>query len=204
MAANPVIDTFRKIARLKQQSDTITSETKAVVKAFHRNPDDMIAFIRRQSTPVFVLGNNLLSKLALALLGFEAGFIPPAETRQYRWAKALLIRLNPDEAMPEEDSGFFVLTENLKTIGFLAHQVHHWMSFQGGLPGYEERALNAYRRFWNTQQGIIGTEVYKMSLEQMQSLRDAINRDMEALQFIQQFTEELHQAGRVKRDLRQQ
>jgi hypothetical protein len=193
VAANPhsVIDTFRKVARLRQRTDAVASSATSVVKAFYRNPDDLIAFIERQGTPVFLLHNNLLSKLVLALLGFEAGFIAPRATRQYRWAKALLYRLQPQTPWVDESTGFFVLTHNLKSVGFLAHQLHHWMAFNGGLPGYEANALSAYRKFWSDQKGLVGPEVYRMSLEQIQSLRDAINRDMEALRFIRQVTEEV-------------
>ncbi len=198
---HPVVDTFRLVAETRQQAEQIANSARCAVRAFYRNPADLATFIERLNTPVYVVHNALLSNFVLWLLGFEPGFIPPVSGKRYQWLQQFLkFQANlsshlkgyqGDKTNCRFDHGVFVLTRPLFTVGFLSHQLHHWLAFRSGMRGYSERSQTLYKKFWNEQQGLLGAEVYDMSVEDMQALKAAINRDLEALLFLKNIANEI-------------
>ena len=59
------------------------------------------------------------------------------------------------------------------------------------MKGYCDRSQRLYREFWGKNQGRIGQEVYKMKADDMRALKAAINRDLEALQFLKDIADEI-------------
>lgn len=187
---DPVIDTFKLIAETRKQAKAISESARDAVKAFYRSPDSLASFIERHQTPVYMLKGRLICGLVLAVLGFEPGFIPPTEGRRYRILERLL-RMYNRKAHCEFTHGVFVLTQPLFTVGFISHQLHHWLAFRSGMAGYNDRSQQLYHKFWNEQNGIIGQEVYHMKVEDMVALKAAINRDLEALLFLKEVANEV-------------
>jgi hypothetical protein len=188
------MDTFKLVAEVHRQIEEVNQRAKVVVKKFYRNADDLAAFIEQRSTPVYVIQGGLLAKLTICALGFEPGFIPkpdkPAMLKRYRTLTRLLAfqGIKPGCSF---DYGVFVVTKELYTVGYLAHQLHHWLSCRAGLPGYNDESQKQYQKFWNEHNGIIGPEIEKMTAHEIISLKNAVDRDLEALKFIRQVTDEI-------------
>lgn len=197
---HPVVDTFRLVAETRRQATEIAESARSAVKSFYKNPADLAAFIERHDTPVFVFDNSFICGLTLAVLGFEPGYIPPAEGKRYELLqKALKTEakfLHLKGTMGEKSNchfehGVFVLTRPLFTVGFLSHQLHHWLAFRSGMRGYSEQSQKLYKKFWSEQNGVLGAEVYDMTVEEMVALKAAINRDLEALLFLKEIANEI-------------
>ena len=201
---NPILDsaTFKLVADVQKQVSAVTDEARAAVKKFYREPGDIAAFVERQGTPVYIFKNGwsgFWGSLALMALGYEPGFIPSQEGRRF---KALVKLLGLYERKPYAtlERGIFVVTQKLFTVGFLSHQLHHWLSCKSGMTGYNDEAQKMYKRFWTVHHGRIGREVYRMTPEEMMLLKNAINRDMEALKFVREVASEiLGPAGQAAR-----
>jgi len=196
----PDPDTFNFISETRKQVTEVATVARDAIKAHCTEPAQLANFIESHQTPVFVLNHALLGNMALFSLGFEIGFIPPAEGRRYKMLKQLLLtqakRLGPhpagDFALDNDlPHGVIVLTTPLCTLGYMSHQLHHWLAFRSGMQGYCDRAQKLYKQFWQKQKGQLGQEVYKMSTEDILALKAAINRDMEALQFLRSITDEV-------------
>jgi hypothetical protein len=194
-----VIDTFRLVAETHRQAQEIAESAKATVRQFYREPKQLAVFIERHQTPVYVLVNPFVANFCLWFLGFEPGFIPPSSSKSYQRLTALLksTLLRPflgrqsDKYHCHFEHGVFVVPPNLFTVGYLSHQLHHWLAFRSGMQGYNERAQKLYKRFWNDQNGELGSEVAEMSAEDAIALKAAINRDLEALKFLQDVASEI-------------
>ena len=194
-----VVDTFRLVAETRRQATEIAESAKMAVCRFYREPKQLALFIERHGTPVYLLKNGLVANFCLWLLGFEPGFIPPASNKPYRrltrllqssWLASLLGRQS-EKRHCHFENGVFVVPQKLFTVGYLSHQLHHWLACRSGMQGYSERAQELYKKFWNEQNGEIGSDVLKMTMEDMVSLKAAINRDLEALQFLRQVASEI-------------
>lgn len=187
--SNPM-DTFKLVAETQRQVAEVTHHALEQVKQHYKKPEDLAANIESQGTPVYVLRWGIFGAMVLMFLGFEPGFIMPTGDKRY----ARLIRFltyMADKPGCTFQHGAFVLTPKLFTVGYLAHQLHHWLGYRSGLPGYEAQDQALYRRFWEQNHGVVGPEVEHMSVDDIIRLKNAINRDMEALQFMQQLVQEI-------------
>ncbi|MDX2084333.1 MAG: hypothetical protein SFZ03_02970 [Candidatus Melainabacteria bacterium] len=189
---NPFMDCFKRVAENRQHVQGVADKAKLIVRFNHRQAEQLRQVIESQGTPVYVvsMGTKLLLT-ALASLGFQAGFIPPGQGKKYDLLVTLL-KMVEQRPHCSFDNGVFVLTDPLFTVGFMAHQLHHWLSFRSGLPGYGDLEQKLYRVFWEKHGGAMEPETLEqMSEDQLMSLKHAINRDLEALQFIRQVTAEI-------------
>lgn len=195
----PDVDTFKLVAETHKQVAAVAATARDAIKTHYTSPDSLANFIQRHQTPVYVFQGKLLHSFCLWLLGFEPGFIPPRAGLRYRLLQRFLgmqSRFSQKETQGQTtgfhfDHGVFVLTQPLFTVGFISHQLHHWLAYRSGMKGYSDRSQQLYRDFWGKNQGRIGQEVYKMKAEDMRALKAAINRDLEALQFLKEIADEI-------------
>ncbi len=207
-------DSFKLMAESQKQLTEVASTAREVIQAHYTDPLQLARFMESHQTPVFVLRHRFLGAAALMALGFEPGFIPPGQGKRFQLLLQLLNTQGHRPAShPASDAitknmmaeglpqGVIVLTEPLMTAGYLSHQLHHWLAFRAGLPGYSERAQHLYRQFWQRQNGCLGQEIHDMSVEDLLALKSAINRDKEALQFLRTITAEIFRPAQQARRL---
>lgn len=195
----PDVDTFKLVAETHKQVSAVAASARDAIKAHYTNPELLADFIQRHQTPVYVFHGNLLHSFCLWMLGFEPGFIPPQSGLRYQLLQRFLgmqtqFHLKGSQVRPSSchfNHGVFVLTRPLFTVGFISHQLHHWLAFRSGMKGYSDRSQQLYRQFWTRNQGRIGQEAYKMKAEDIRALKAAINRDLEALQFLKEIADEI-------------
>jgi hypothetical protein len=194
----PESDTFKLVAETRKQVNAVAAYARDAIKAHYTNPQSLADFIEQQQTPVYQL-HGFFQTFCLWALGFEPGFIPPATGLRYQLLQRffqLHTYFYPQEKQTQKSNchfhhGVFVLTRPLFTVGFISHQLHHWLAFRSGMRGYCDRSQSLYRKFWSENQGLIGSEVYKMKAKDILALKAAINRDLEALQFLKQIADEI-------------
>jgi hypothetical protein len=206
--SNPIMDTFKLVAETRRQAEDVTEKAKVAVKAHYKNPDDLAAFIEKQGTPVYVISGlkGFLVRFMVFALGYEPGFIAPPVTdplsaKRYNSLKKILAAYDETKNDFSFDKGVFVLPKALYTVGYIAHQLHHWLAFLAGLPGYSTKEQEEFRRFMVERKGQLGPEVERMTLDQLAGLRNAIHREIEALKFIKSVTEEIFRPARQARNL---
>lgn len=195
--ASPELDdTFKLVAETRQQVDQVAESAREAIQSFYTEPHRLAEFIQSHGTPVYVLPGGPIPHIVLKALGLEPGFLLPDQSPQFRGLQKLLERYTPlgcseKSASQAFQHGVFVIPQGLFTMGFLSHQLHHWLAFRSGMDGYCPRARRLYKRFWKEQQGKIGREVYKMDVEDILALKAAIARDLEALQFLKNIADEV-------------
>lgn len=199
---NPILpeaDIFNLVSETRKQVTEVTASARDAIKSYYSDPALLATFIETHQTPVYLCRNNLLTTALLWAFGFEPGFIPPSKDRRYHWLfqwLQLQSRFNQKEKQGDktnchERHGLFVLTRPLFTVGFISHQLHHWLAYRAGMQGYSEHSQRLYREFWNKHRGRLGPNVHKMKPDEMMALKEAINRDLEALQFLKHIAQEV-------------
>lgn len=189
-------DTFKLVAETRRQVSQVAESAREAIEAFYTEPHLLAEFIERHGTPVYALKCSIVANFILKTLGFEPGFILPDSSCRFNWLKRILTfydQIFTQEKIITRDfkNGLFVIPCPLFTVGFLSHQLHHWLAFRSGMNGYCERARRLYKKFWTENRGQIGSEVYKMDVEDIIALKAAINRDLEALKFLKGIADEI-------------
>ncbi|WP_373531191.1 hypothetical protein [Vampirovibrio sp.] len=193
-------DTFKRVAETREQVNQVAASAREAIQAFYTDPQGLVELIERYETPVYVLRAGPFSNVILKILGFEPGFILPEATPRFTWLQRVLSvqdrffsgrKGRHPNGTVSFSNGVFVIPDALLTMGFLSHQLHHWLSFRSGMDGYCERARRLYKKFWAENQGQIGREVFKMDAADIMALKAAINRDLEALKFLKAIADEV-------------
>ncbi len=199
-------DSFRPMTAVYQEASDLSLQALNAVKSADLDPEELARFIARHGTTVHSLSGNVVVRGLIALLGFQPGFIPAVETTRFRLLKSLLpvLSLLPggrkfqassrsvEEQFPSiSTDGLFIVTRNLFTISFFTHQLHHWLACRSGQSGYDERAQALYREFWNRHDGNVPPDIEAMGFEDVIALKAAINRELEALEFLKMIAREV-------------
>jgi len=209
-ASNPLLDSVNLVAATRKQVDKVTSQAEKAIKAHYQDPFKLVTFIQEKGTPVYVLPAGLRSfilRLAIFALGVELGFVPPPENdhrfgqQRYHLLQKLLIKGYGPKPGLTFNHGVFILPTRLFNVGFIAHQLHHWLACMAGLPGYGEDAQAEYKKFMTRYGGVVGPDHDSMSEEEIVNLRNAIHREIEALAFLKNVTEELFRPLRQARNI---
>jgi hypothetical protein len=176
------MDGFKKFAQLDHQVKDVSAKTKALVKANGQSVEALLQCVIEKGTPVVIVTNIALAVICFIVLGFESGYCPYANRPMFKalW-KVLQVtgQLTPTQDVTH---GLFLLTPQVLNIGFLSHQLHHWVAANATLPGYTQAARQLYRRFYQQSKGRLSlASINTLSLDELKLLKSAIQRDREAL-----------------------
>lgn len=169
----------------KKAKDT-TLLAKKILKRYIKEPQKLLEFIESKGTPVLAVPN--IDKI-LRLIGEDEGFLTPL-----KGFKALILTiginiLSPGQIQIGAKTPEMFLVRNLNlNIFCLAHQFHHWIGYKRQLPGYDEVTIEMFKKIWIMDKTQGAYE--KLSLDEILCLKDAIARDKEAIEFVQQFARE--------------
>jgi hypothetical protein len=184
-------DGFKKFAHLDHQVKDVSAKTKALVKAHGHSVEALLNCVIQQGTPVVIVTNMVVAIICFIVLGFESGYCPYANRPMFKaLCKVLHLtgQLAPNHNMTH---GLFLLTPPVLNIGFLSHQLHHWVAANADLPGYTQAARHLYRRFYQQAKGRLSVATMNtLSLDELKSLKSAIQRDREALECLGQMLAE--------------
>ena len=128
--------------------------------------------------------------LILLAVGETEGFIAPIRGFKALYLIFMINLLSKTKLKYSfETKPMFVMDSLPKHFYLLAHQVHHWMAYSKGLPGYEETTTDNFKNIWSPNFG--EKDIEKMSVDEILALKDAITRDIEAINFVKEISQEL-------------
>ncbi|MFH0702564.1 MAG: hypothetical protein V2B14_03375 [bacterium] len=172
---------------IKLDVEEINKEAKEVLKKYINNPEGLLKFIESKGTTVIRMPH--VEKF-LSLIGEDEGFIMPLNGFKAILLTTMINILSKTQIkIKNETSEMFVIRNKPVNIYFLIHQYHHWLTYMEGLPGYEEKTVNNFKSLWIPNFGM--ANINKMSLGEILSLKEAIERDIEAIDFVKEITREL-------------
>lgn len=172
----------------------IKNTLKKLIKKHRHQPEGLLDEIEALNTPVILLeglqgqGLSALLSLVLPIASLQYGFIAPSpdNTIFSILCNQFLPKAKQQAAL---QNGLFLLNKKQISLSYMIHQLYHWQAFKNGLTGYQPDALQAYQKFWNGHQGKIDAQVLQWTPETLTNLRQAINREMEALNLLSEFAE---------------
>jgi len=161
------------------------------------DPLKLACLLEEHGTPVYRLKYGYLPRFILALLQVSPGFIPnPKGLRGFLLSLSLaVIAVRPSQSSTqaaEKPKGLFIVTPSLFSTGFMAYQLHHWLAFQSGLPGYCEKAQLLYKRFCKDNKGKLTSDsIQDWNEEDLTALQAAIRQELSALKFFKSLVKDV-------------
>ena len=154
-----------------------------IMQKYMNKPNLILRYIESKGTQV-ILAPKLL--LLLKFLGYEEGFIPAHQGIKpgiLNFAIQIATKKSPNFALCIPD--LFICCKKDLSLYFLTYQFHHWLSYQYKLPGYDIESMNLFKNTFNTSAGL-----GNLSINQILALKDTVERDKQAIDFVQKFVRE--------------
>src|SRR5574344_1870102 len=181
IGANHILEINSKKEKIK---DIVNSEVKKIVKENLNSPDNLLKFIENNGTKVYRFKNA--SKI-LNFINTEEGFIIPNDG-----LNALILHLGTG-IMCDKQLNLSLTANPIFIIGVgdidiysLSHQFHKWYSYKNNLPGYDKKNKENFRKSLKT----LHSNSNNLSIKEVILLKEAINRDKEAIDFVISLTNE--------------
>lgn len=151
--------------------------TKNIVKKYLNNPDGMLEYIKEHGTAVYKLD---YADVILDFIKEEEGFILPKKGFKALYLNLVLLFSGKKiTGSLFSTEGMFVLRNISVNIYTMLHQFHKWMSFKMNLPGCDDETQELLRDMMYNR-----TDSGMMSVDEILSLKEAIARDREAIDFV--------------------
>lgn len=180
-------DSLKLVGSRKKEMDQINKDASYLVKEHLNNVTGLLEFIERRGTKVIA---HKRADTVVKLFGEIEGFIPPMKGIKAKLLSLAFKLIGAwDGPITGQTPPLFVFGEKEPPMGYMVHQIHHWLSFNRGLPGYTEETMNNFKKIFDPSFGV--EDVQRMSKEEIIELREAIARDQEALDFVQKMAEEI-------------
>ena len=93
----------------------------------------------------------------------------------------------------------FVLSTGQVNIYNMAHQFHKWYGYRMGLPGFDDEAQEKFKKIFDYE---LDSNVELLSYEEILSLKEAIHRDIEAIDFVINLAKESEGAKKAFKNIK--
>ena len=175
---------------MNAQTNNIVEEVKknasAIADKTNCNPQELLEYIKAAKTPVYKINNA--DKL-LAYIKEEEGLIYEQEG-----LRALYISLITGSGISFKTPVMFILREGEIDKYYMLHNFYRWCSLKAGLPGFEYKTQQKFKKYLNGNPDII---LKSFSMEDILSVKEAIARDQEATDFAIGYTKRFEGSKKV-------
>ncbi len=179
-------------SKTEQNKKKVNDEVKEIVTKNLKTPNALLAYIEENGTKVFRVP---YAKKLLILVGEQEGFITPTTG-----INAFVLNLILNHKFAFKTEPMFVLGTGQINIYNMAHQFHKWYGYKTGLPGFDEAAQEKFKKIFDYE---IDANVELLSYEEILSLKEAIHRDIEAIDFVIKLAKENDGAKKVFNNIKE-
>lgn len=186
-------ETLQIKAKANLEAQKTEQMAKNIFKKYAKDPNKLLNFIEEKGTKVIRMGN---ADKVLGLINEAEGFITPIQGVKALFL-TLAINLFSKEKMPIgfQTPAMFVLRNMNVNVYSMAHQFYHWLSYIKKLPGYEQETIDNFKNIWKLDNN--PTEIQKLSIEEIIDLKNAIERDIQAIDFVRNLAKEYEGSKKV-------
>ncbi len=185
-------------AQEKLDAKEVIENAKNIFKENLDELEKIFEYIAAKGTPVIKLKK---ADTLLWFVGQEEGFIPPQKNIK-ALALCLLINIFSKEKLgfDFETKGMFVFRDTTLSPYLLAYHLYHWMAYSKNLSGYDERTARQFKNIFVLEQDIMARK--SLSIEEILSLKEAIAREIEAIDMVVQLAKEVSGAKKASDKLK--
>lgn len=159
--------------------EKLNNEVKTIVKRCKNNPKEILKFVQEHKTNVYFLKYG---KKIFKLLNEDEGFI--GERKGF---KALIINFLTTNQFKLKTEPMFLLDDTELDVYNIIHYFHKWNAYKNGLGGFDEKSQKLLKKFNTKNDDDI---ISKLSLTDIDLLKQAIARDVQSINFVVQYSKE--------------
>ena len=174
-------------SKAKKISEQINVLANNLVKASMNDCSGLLAIMQSGNVKIIVTQSL---KLPMAILGYEEGLIPShCSIKAFLLSICIKLFTKTNIRISFELPDLFITSKKKLEFYFLAHQFYHFLSYKNNLPGYDYKTFSLFTSLMHTK-NTSNISFRNMSLDKMLALKDIMERDKEAIDFVQTFARE--------------
>ena len=162
-----------------RDSKKIDEETALILKKCKNNAEELISFFESHKTPVYKLKNY---EILLKKIDEHEGLI--TERNGY---KALYLNFITQKKIGFSTPTMIIIEGGESDIYMLIHALHKWVARKNGFSGLDEKSQTLLRRM---DSGKEKNFIVKLSSKDIDKVRNAIARDVQAIDFVVKYSKE--------------
>lgn len=184
--------TLKLTSKTELAKAKVDVNAKNIVKQYIKDPNKLLDFIESKGTKVYRV--SFANKI-LFVIGEQEGFITPQEGIKALWL-SLIIKLFVDKQMKMsfKTQELFLLRNLPVNIYIMANQFYKWYGFRMNLPGYDAKSQAKFKKLFKS---IKDVDIEKLTPMDILSIKEAIARDKESIDFVLELTKEYECANKA-------
>jgi len=155
----------------EKNKQKLKDEVTLILKEFHNDVDKILGYIELEGTKVY---NLKFAEPLLKLIGEEKGFLTAIDG-----FKAFILNLILEKKISFKSEDIFVVEDKNIEPYSLIHQFHKWYAKKLNLPGFDKKSQKIFKKYLKNDK-----DVSKLKMEEIVSLKEAIARDTDAINFV--------------------
>jgi len=179
-------------SKTEKNKEKLNKEVKEIVSKSLKNPDMLLKYVEENGTKVYKIS---YAKKLLRLVGEEEGFITPVTG-----INALILNIFLEGKFSSKTGPMFVLDDKPQNLYTLTHQFYKWYGYKMQLPGFDDEAQEKFKKIWEYE---IDENVKNLTYEEIISLKEAIARDIEAIDFTLKLAREQDGAKKAFKNIKE-
>lgn len=156
----------------------LENTVKIILKKYENNPEKLLAFVRRSGTKVYKIP---FANKILGIIGFEEGFISSAKGLKGLYLNLVTSIFGERKVkISTTTEPMFVLRTSATDSYLTIQQFHKWYAMKMSMPGFDAESQENFQKFLSPAND---KKIKELSIEEIIGLKEAIARDVEAINF---------------------
>lgn len=165
--------------KTEKNKEKLQYEVKNILKKYENNPQRLLAFVKKHGTDVYRIP---FAKIILKQINYEEGLIGELSGLQALYLNLITSVLSGNNInLSLKTKTMFVLDSKSLDNYKIIQQFHKWYAMKLNLPGFDPKSQENFQKFLNTSNN---AAVNDLSLDEILGLKEAIARDVEAINFL--------------------
>lgn len=166
-------------SQTKNNKIKLDNSVKTLLKKYDNNPEKLLDFVRKSGTNVYRIP---FADKILSLIGYEEGFMSSMDGFKALYLNIAVHFLSREKInFSLHIEPMFVLRNMPLDTYCMVQQFYKWYAMKLNLPGFDTQSQKNFQKFLAPSQD---ENIKELSIEEILGLKEAIARDVEAINFI--------------------
>ena len=172
--------------------DIANEKIAQIVKKNIKTPEKLLDYIQNHGTKVYKIDN---ADKILNFINEEEGFITELKGFKAFYLNFVLSLICDKKiSISFKTPAMFVLRDLPVDVYYMSHQFYKWFGYKMRLPGYDYKTQENFKSTFKT---LSNNDISKLSFDEIIAVKEAINRDKEAIDFVLNLCRENSSSKRV-------
>lgn len=183
---------FEMNSQAEEAKNKLENDVKIILKKYSNNPEKLLDFVQKNGTKVYKIP---FAKKILAIIGYEDGFIGASQGFKAIYLNTFVSILTGEKKkLSTKSEPMFILGYSTPDKYYTIQQFHKWYAMRLNLPGFDAQSQTNFQKYLNAPE----SNVKELSIDEILGLKEAIARDVEAINFVVEMSKSYEGARKAR------